>query len=411
MTGVVSRATYREVFAEPVFRVLFGTRSLAIAADTLRILALSVLVLAITGSPLWTAVAFGIGLAPQAVGGTLLGSVADRAAPRALIVSGYVLECGVATVLGLVRLPVATSLLLVAMVAALTPVFGGASSRLVAEALTGEAYVLGRSMFTVMAAGAQVVGLAVGGLAVAGLGAQRALLVSAGCHLIAAVWVRARLPLLPRPRPAEDWAIGSALGSAVRQSWNVAGALLRDPTVRPLLLVQWMPPAFVTGAQALIVPYVAARGFTPGSAGLMLACMPLGMLVGSVIVGRLVRPHTRERLVAPLLVVLGGPLLGLAAPVPLAAAGALLALVGCGFSYSLGVQRRFLDALPEGHRGQAFALQTTGLMTVQGLGSAAIGAVGQSVSIIAAIVTASVATVLVGVMWLVHSRRTDPVPP
>ena len=60
MTNVAPRATYGEVFADPIFRVLFVTRSVAIAADTLRILALSVLVYAATGSPLWTAVTFGI---------------------------------------------------------------------------------------------------------------------------------------------------------------------------------------------------------------------------------------------------------------------------------------------------------------------------------------------------------------
>ena len=39
----------RRVFADPIFRLLFTTRSVAIAADTLRMLALSVLVYAATG--------------------------------------------------------------------------------------------------------------------------------------------------------------------------------------------------------------------------------------------------------------------------------------------------------------------------------------------------------------------------
>src|SRR5262245_30319043 len=306
MTNVAARATYREVVAEPVFRVLFGTRTLAIAAGTLRLVALSVLVFSATGSPLWTAVTFGIGFLPQVVGGTLLGSLADRLPPRALIVSGYLLECAVATVLALAPLPVGVSLLLVGLVAALSPVFGGASSRLIAEALTDDAYVLGRSLFSVVSAGAQLVGLAAGALAVAALGAHRALLASASCHLLAAAWVRVRLPAPARARP-----VRAAEESAVAQSWTVTSELLRDPAVRPLLLVQWLPPAFITGAEALVVPYAAMRGFAPGSAGVLLACVPLGMLVGSVLFGRLVRPRARERLVAPLLVVLGAPLLGL----------------------------------------------------------------------------------------------------
>ena len=52
-----ARTTYREVFAEPVFRTLFLTRTLAITADTLRIVALSVLVFTTTGSTLAAAIA------------------------------------------------------------------------------------------------------------------------------------------------------------------------------------------------------------------------------------------------------------------------------------------------------------------------------------------------------------------
>src|SRR5258706_13497033 len=79
-------ARYRDVFAEPVFRVLFLSRSFAIGAGTLRILALSVLVFDRTGSPLLTAITFGVGFVPQVVGGTLFGALADRWPPRRLIV-------------------------------------------------------------------------------------------------------------------------------------------------------------------------------------------------------------------------------------------------------------------------------------------------------------------------------------
>lgn len=55
------RATYREVLAEPRFRLLFSTRTVAITADALRITTFSVLVFSATGSPLLSALAFGIG--------------------------------------------------------------------------------------------------------------------------------------------------------------------------------------------------------------------------------------------------------------------------------------------------------------------------------------------------------------
>ncbi|MFB8036620.1 MFS transporter, partial [Streptomyces sp. NPDC056004] len=44
------RATYREVLAEPRFRLLFSTRTVAVTADSLRITTFSVLVFSATGS-------------------------------------------------------------------------------------------------------------------------------------------------------------------------------------------------------------------------------------------------------------------------------------------------------------------------------------------------------------------------
>lgn len=391
-----ARTTYREVFREPVFRVLFTTRTLAIGADTLRIVALSALVFAATGSTLLAAVTFGIGFVPQIIGGTLFGSWSDRLRPRPLIVGGYLLECASATILALADLPIAASLALVAAVAAFTPVFNGASSRLVAATLTGDAYVLGRSLSTAASSGAQLFGLAIGGAAVGLVGPRHALLISATCHLISALGVRLGLAPLP--------AAHRAAGSAVRQSWQATAALLTDPAIRRLMLLQWLPPACGTGAEALLIPYVALRGFPPGSAGLLLACVPAGMLVADVAIGRLALPRTRERLVAPLLVLMGLAVLTLAAPVPLPVAAIALAGLGGGFAYSLGLQRRFLDALPVEHRGQAFGVLSTGLMTLQGLGPLAFGTIGQYGSIGAAFVASAGVLLLVAALALrLHS--------
>ena len=394
-------ARYRDVFADRVFTVVFGSRTLSIGAGTLRIFALSVLVYDRTGSALLTAVTFGIGFAPQVIGGTTLGALADRLRPRGLIVAGFLLECAVAAIIALASPPIAASLALVALAATLAPVFNGASNRLVAESLTGDAYVLGRSLFNVASAGAQLLGLAVGALAVAQLGADRALLVTAACQLAAAVLARLGLPRLP--------AAGGD-GAAVRQSWSVTVRLWRDRDVRALLLMQWLPPAFVTGAEALLVPYLAERGFPTSSAGLVLASAPVGMLVGNLVVGRLVPPQTRERLVAPIVLLLGAPLVGLALPTPLWVAAGLLLLIGAGFSYGLGLQRIFLESLEPNLRGQAFALQFTGLMTLQGVGPLVAGATAEVAPIPAVMAGAGVATMLVAVVWWYTRGRQTPAP-
>jgi MFS family permease len=397
-----ARTTYREVFAEPVFRTLFLSRTLAIAADTLRIVALSVLVFTTTGSALLGAIAFGVGFLPQAVGGVLLGSLSDRLAPRGLITAGYAVECAAALALALVAMPTLASLLVVATVAVLTPAFNGASARLIADRLTGDAYVVGRSVSNVASAGAQLVGLAAGGAAVAVLGPRNALLATAAAHLTAAFAVRLFLPRLDRP--------ARVAGSAVAQSWTATRTLLTDRDVRRLILIQWLPPTFAVGAEALLIPYAALRRYPPSATGLLLAAVPLGMLISGVVVGRLVRPAGRERLVAPLIATLGVGILVLVGPVPLPMALAALVVVGFGFAYSLGIQRAFVDALPETHRGQAFALVSTGLMTMQGLGPVAAGAAAQSASIPVALAGCGVATVITAAVVMTIHKRQTPMP-
>ena len=379
---------YLHVLAEPRFRVLFGSTVLSITAQTLRILALSVLVFAATGSALLAALAFGSGFLPQVLGAALLGSLADRVRPRPLIAVGNLLECGTGLVLALGHLPIWGDLVLVAVGAVVTPVCLGGSGRLVAEVLTGDDYVLGRSLNSMAASAAQLAGLAGGGLAIGLLGPQGALLVSAGAYLIATVWVRFGLPDLPVPAPAA--------GSLVRHSIAGQRALLADPAIRALMLAQWLPPAFVTGAESLLVPYAAGRGYPTSAGGLLLACLPVGMLIGDVVAGRLLAPATRERLLVAFVMLLGAPLVVLAAPLPPAVAAVALVCSGMGFAYGLSVQRRFRDAVPPESRGQAFGLLSTGLMTCQGIGPALCGGLSTVVAAPLLIAGAGAATVLMG---------------
>ncbi|MFB7277971.1 MFS transporter [Streptomyces hydrogenans] len=373
------RATYREVLAEPRFRLLFATRTVAVTADALRITTFSVLVYAATGSALLSALAFGIGFVPQMFGSLLLGSLADRLPPHALITGGYGLTCAAALLLALVRMPTVASLGVVALVALATPVFHGASSRLVAQSLQGDAYVLGRSLNNIAASGAQLFGLALGGAAVAALGPHRALAVSAVLYLGCAL---ATLMRLPRLRwEGFDGTHGSARGGdgAVRASLRGAVMLLRARTVRRLVLAQWLPPAFVAGAEGLIVAYAGGRHFAPGWYAVLMGCLPAGMLVGDLLMGRLLRPPARERLVVPLIALMGLPLVGFAAEPGTGVSSCLLLLCGFGFAYGLGLQRPFLDALPQHGQGQAFGLLGSGSMTLQGVGPACFGAVAAGI--------------------------------
>jgi predicted MFS family arabinose efflux permease len=408
------RTTYRGVLAEPRFRLLFLTRTIGITADSLRITTFSALVFGTTGSALLSALAFGAGFLPQLSGSVLLGSLADGLQPRALLAGGYLLDALVAALLALVRLPTLAGLLLVALVALATAVFTGSSSRLVARWLSGDAYVLGRSLNNMAASGAQLAGLALGGAVVAALGPHQALAIGAALDLLCVAVIRLRLLRLPAEPSGPDGAgapsgpsgPGAASG-AVRRSLRGSGVLLRDRVVRRLLLAQWLPSAFVAGAEGLIVAYAGGRGFSAGSYAVLLACLPVGMLLGDLLVGRLLLPPARERLVVPLVALMGAPLLGFAVQPGCLAAAALLLLAGCGFANGLGLQREFLAALPARSQGQAFSLLGSGNMTLQGVGPVCVGALTGLCGMGGAMAVAGASSLLTAA-WILGWRRARP---
>ena len=160
------------------------------------------------------------------------------------------------------------------------------------------------------------------------------------------------------------------------------------------MLAQWLPSAFVAGAEVLIVAYAGGRHFAPGCYAVLMGCLPVGMLVGDLLVGRLLRPPTRERLVVPLIALMGLPLVGFAAEPGVGVSSCLLLLCGFGFAYGLGLQRPFLNALPQHGQGQAFGLLGSGNMTLQGVGPACFGAAAAGIGTGGAIALAGGAAML-----------------
>jgi MFS family permease len=98
-------------------------------------------------------------------------------------------------------------------------------------------------------------------------------------------------------------------------------------------------------------------------------------------------------------VVLGAPILILTFSPSEWMVGAVLFVTGGGFAYTLGLQRVFIDAIPEHRRGQAFGLLAMGLMTFQGVGPLIFGAIAQIWSIRAAMALAAAACVSTAAIW------------
>ncbi|MFG1945155.1 MFS transporter [Nonomuraea sp. NPDC048826] len=391
-------ATYGEVFAVREFRVLFGSFALLVSGDSIKMLALSVLVYAESGSPGLAAAAYMAGWLPHIAGGMFLLSLADRLPARALMVAGELVRVVVCLLLAYAGLPVWAMLALVLASGVFTPLFGAARSAMLPDVLPGDAFVLGRSLLGVTSAGAQIAGLAAGGAFLALVGPQGALAATAALSLVGAVFLRFGLPK-SQPRQA----VGVRRG-AVRTTWRVNRELLSDRRVRGLLLASWLPPLWLAGGEAMIVPYLGGQG----QAGVVLAAAAAGMAVGEFAVGRFAAPALRERLSLPLAVLMGVPWLGFLAAPGVGWAAVLAAFAAGGLAYQLGLQRRFVDAVPEEVRGQAFGLLSTGLMTGQAVGAALIGVAGELLSPRLGIVVAGAAGILAA---LALTRPLRPEPP
>jgi predicted MFS family arabinose efflux permease len=390
-------ATFGQVFAVREFRVLFGSFTLLIAGDSIKMLALSVLVYTETGSPGLSAAAYMAGWLPYILGGMFLLSLADRLPPRAVMVVGELVRVVVCLLLAFAGLPVPVMLGLVLVTGLFAPVFGAARSALLPDVLPGDAFVLARSLMGVTSAGAQIAGLAVGGAFLAVTGPREALAITAALSAVAALVLRYGLPY----RPGRD----AAAGGAVRATLRVNRLLMVDGRVRGLLLASWLPIMCLAGAEAMVVPYLGGQG----QAGVVLAAAAGGMAVGEFTVGRFAAPAVRERLSLPLAVLIGLPWLAFLAAPGVAWAAVLAAVSAAGVSYQLGLQRRFVDAVPEEVRGQAFGLLSAGLMTGQAIGAAVIGVLSEAIGPGPAIFAAGIAGVLVA-LALSGALRPDPRP-
>jgi MFS family permease len=366
---VSSQPTYRALVKVRGVPALYALSCATVLTSSLQILALSIFVYRATGSAFWSSCAFAAGFLPQLVGGLLLNSLADRWAPRPLLAAGGVLRAAAGMVLAFGHLTPAAAIAVTAATALLLPVPSAAQSALVSRLLDGELYVLGRSVFTLISSGGQLLGLAAGGTLVAAFGTSATFALGSGIQL-AGLAVIVRLPSTRPARPTHRWSPGD--------TWRGNAALLRNVPVRRILVSWWVPLALLVGAESLAVPYVGALGRSGAATGVLLAAFPVGSTIGDLVVGRLLGPTGRARALPWLLVGVGVALLPFAVT-PGIVVAAICCALACGcLSYQLCGQQTFRAAVPSARQGTGFGLAGLGMMTGQGLGPLAAGALADA---------------------------------
>jgi MFS family permease len=354
--------TYRELFQVREFTPFFLATSVQVAAQTISSLALGILVYSATGSPLLSALAiFGPSLT-QVIGASTVLSASDRLPPRTVL-SGLSLVFAVGTaVLAIPGVPVWGAFAIVACMGLGASLAGAARYGLLNELVPDAGYMLGRSVLNMSVGAMQICGFAAGGVLVATLSPRGTLLVGAALHAGGAVV--ARLGLTRR-------AARVAGRPSVRDTWRVNTLIWSDTARRYVYLALWVPNGLIVGCESLFVAYA------PRHAGLLFVSAAVGMLAGDTLTGRFIPLQWRERLGAPLRLVLAAPYLIFAVQPALPAAVAAVTVASAGYSASLLLQERLMAMTPDELSGQAQGLASSGMLAMQGVGAALAGAVAQ----------------------------------
>lgn len=388
-----ARVTYTQIFAVGEFRALWSAQLLSVAGDQLSRVALAVLVFARTGSALLTGAAYAATLLPWAVGGPVTAGLADRLPRRTLMIVCDVARAFLIALVALPGLPLWLMLVLVFASGMFAPPFSSARAALVPHVFPDEErYVAASAIGNTTLEVAQIVGFAFAGGVVALLGPRPALLLDAATFLLSGVILLVGV----RHR-------GAARATGERTRWFAdvrAGAALvfGDRRLRRLVGLAWLCALYIA-PEALAVPYARSQGAGPIAVGLLLAANPAGTTVGALILARFVSSGTRARLMIPMAVLTGMPLMACALQPGLPLTWTLWALSGVFSAYNLSANAAFALAVPDDRRGQAFGLVISGMMIGQALGLLLAGLLGEFLSPLSAVAICGVLTLLAAA-WL-----------
>lgn len=403
-------AGYRRLFAVPEFRTVFVAHACSLLGTVVSEITLTVLVYGLTGSPLLSALTFALGFLPYLAGGTLLAGIADRFPPRRVLVLCDLVCAGCAGLMALPATPVAALLALRCVIAAVSPVFSGTRMATLADILgSGDLFVLGRSLLRIVSQGAVLAGFGLGGVLLLVVPPRGALLITTATFVSSALLLR--FGTRRRPARADAHPAGAAGATLVRYSLAGARALLADRRTRALLLLLWVPPMFCVAPEALAAAYGDEIGAGSAGVGLMMSAMPVGTIAGELYAGAALSAAGRARIVLPLGTLALLPLTAYALTPGTGPALAVLVLTGAGSAYTLGLDRWFVDAVPEELRGRAMTVYTAGLMTIQGVGMTLAGAAAELLAVHTVVATAGALGTLCCALLVAEIRRTRPVPP
>lgn len=355
------------------FQAMSLAEFLSVVGDQVARVALAVLVYDRTHSATLTGLTYALTFVPALVGGVLLSGLGDRFPRRDVMIAT---DIGRAVLVALMTIPGMPLWLLCVLVAAMTLLAGpfkAAQQALLPDVLPGGKFMVGMSIRNITGQAAQVVGFAGGGLLVAHFDPATGLMIDSITFVASALLLCFGVRRRSTP--------GDLNGQVSYFSSIVVGARLvwNDAVLRTLVALNWLAGFYVV-AEALAAPYASDIGAGAAAVGLLMAADPLGSVIGALVFGRWVTEATQVRIIGVLGVLAGLPLALCLLQPGLGISIALFALSGMlATGYNIQGVVSFVRRLPDSYRAQGSGLSSSGLITVQGLGALAAGALADAI--------------------------------
>jgi len=179
-----------------------------------------------------------------------------------------------------------------------------ARTALMPDVLPGDKFVLGSAVGNITYQASQILGFVAGAAVIAILDPHKTLGIDAATFGMSALIVL--FGVRARPSPGRE-------GAARPSLWSVSADGIRivfgSRMLLTLLLFGWLAGFYIV-PEGLAAPYARSLHGSALTVGLLMAAMPLGMVIGAFLLGRVAVPSARIRMMGWLAVLSCAPLIG-----------------------------------------------------------------------------------------------------
>ncbi|WP_051704285.1 MFS transporter [Glycomyces sp. NRRL B-16210] len=362
------RPRFSEVFGDREAAGFLGAFCLSNVGAMLNRVAVTFLVWDQTGSSALAAASFAISFAPYLGLAQVLGAVVDRYAYRSVMVACDLLRAALVALMLIPGLPIPAMIAIVFAVAAVQPAYHAARVATLAQILTGDRLSVAVALTFSAGAMAQIIGYLTGGL-LSAVDPYTALAVNACLFVVSAVTIVGLVEYRPTVNRREERRhVLAETADGLR--------MLRDNKVlRTVSLGIWGLFALTAVPEGIAVLWSVHLGRGSGTQGAIMAIDAAGMVVGTLLFARLVRPSLRDKLIRPLAFFAPAVLATALFDPPLAGVLLLAFAAGAAVMIMAPMNATLAQCIPDGWRGRVVAAANSGLQLCQGIAVAGVGLV------------------------------------